>query len=114
MPQWTKWRASKAVRRSDGTFKKWLGGLTKGQLKKKENNFHGIQTHIGIEFRRQHGRKAKVGDCVRFKRKDGGYHEQAFWYVRTPHGWRKATHKTKPSAATIQAIIKRSRKGRKA
>ena len=105
-------RKSRLVRRADGTFKKWKGGRTLSQLKKKQNNFLGIQIHIGKEFVRQRGRKAKVGEVVRTKKKNGTYHKGAFWYIRTKHGWRKTRSTTKPSAATIKSICKRARKGR--
>lgn len=104
-------RKASLNRRKDGTFGPWKGGKTLAELPKKENNFHGIAVHIGKEYARQHGRPAKVGEAVRFKTKTGKYHEQAFWYVRTPHGWRRATHTTKPTAAQIRAICANSRKG---
>jgi len=113
MPQWTSKRASKCVRNSDGTFRKWIGGKTKSQLHKQENNYQGIAIHIGKEFKRQHGRPAKVGEMVRFKIKSGAYHKQAFWYIRTENGWRKSVTETrKPTVAEIRKQSMKSRKGR--
>lgn len=115
MPVWTKKRQQHVVRRKDGTFKKWKGGLDKKDLKKKQNNFHGIQIHLGKEYKRQNGAKAKLGDIVRTKNKDGSYHKQAEWYVRTKFGWRKTrTRDKKPTKSQILQIMKISRKGRKA
>ncbi len=111
MGQWTAKRKRALVRRADGTFKKWRGGRTKAQLKKKENTFQGIAVHIGKEYKRQHGRIARVGAIVRTKKKDGSYHRGAFWYVRTPKGWRKSGPQ-KPSRARIRAMCKKARKGR--
>lgn len=42
MTVWTAKRKRACVRRADGTFKKWRGGRTKAQLKKKENTFQGV------------------------------------------------------------------------
>ena len=106
-------RARAMTRRPDGTFGPWKGGQRKGQLKKKANTFHGIAVHIGKEFKRQHGRPAKVGDIVRFKRSDGTYHKQAEWYVKTKFGWRKSrTGQKRPGAGQIRKILTISRKGR--
>jgi hypothetical protein len=114
MPAWTRKRAAHLIRGQDGQFKDWLGGREKEDLKKKENNFHGIATHIGKEYERQHGRPASVGQAVRFKTKSGNFHKQAFWYVRTPDGWRKLDADTRPpTAAEINDLINRSRKGRR-
>ena len=107
--QWTAKRKRAAVRNPDGTFKEWRGGQRKQDMKKQKNNFHGIQTHIGKEFKRQHGRTAKVGDIVRTKKADGTHHKGAMWYIRTPHGWRKSGQYAKPSKAKIKEIIKKSR-----
>jgi len=100
-------------RRPDGTFLPWPGGYRKSELKKKENTAHGIRTHIGHEFVRQHGRPGRIGDCVRTKTQAGRYHQQADWYVRTPHGWRDTGSQRKPTPAQIQAMCKRARKGRR-
>jgi len=96
-------------RRPDGTFKEWPGGKRKSQLKKKRNTAHGIRTHIGKEFIRQHGRRAKVGECVRTKTKSGRYHKQADWYVRTPHGWRDTGSQRKPGPSEIRRLCQRAR-----
>ena len=110
--KWTKARQRAAVRRADGTFKKWRGGKTKAQLKKKRNTFQGIAVHIGKEFRRQRGRRARIGDIVRKKNKDGSYHRGADWYVKTKHGWRDTGSPIRPSAAKIKRLCARARKGR--
>ena len=109
---WTKKRKRACIRRADGSFKKWRGGRTKAQLKKKQNTFQGIAVHIGKEYVRQHGRAAKVGAIVRTKRKDGRFHKGAFWYVRTKHGWRSTGSTTKPSRARIRQLCRRARPGR--
>jgi len=113
MPKFTNKRKAALIRNPDGTFKEWRGGKTKAQLKKKENNFHGIAIHIGKEFKRQRGRTAKVGDIVRFKTKSGAYHKQAYWYIRTKNEWRRSPTMTrKPSKGTINSVNKNSRRGR--
>lgn len=111
MTVWTKKRRRACVRDRKGRFKLWRGGRTKAQLKKKKNTFQGIAVHIGKEYVRQHGRPARVGAIVRKKKSDGSFHRGAFWYVKTPNGWRKAGQR-KPSRAKIRALCRRSRKGR--
>ena len=59
MPRWTRTRAKKLTRRKNGTFKVWKGGKKKSELKKKRNSFQGIAIHIGYQFKKQNGRKAK-------------------------------------------------------
>lgn len=99
-------------RRANGTFGPWKGGKTKAQLKKKKNPFKGIAIHIGKEFVKQHGHKARVGSICRFKKLDGSFHRQAEWYVKTKHGWRKTrTRQRKPTRSQIINILKISRKG---
>ena len=112
MRKWTKKRKNACIRDSKGRFKKWKGGLTKAQLKKKRNTYQGIAIHIGKEYRRQHGRPARVGGIVRKRRKDGGYHRGADWYVRTRHGWRDTGSPIKPTRAKIKRICARARPGR--
>jgi len=108
----SKKRRSSLNRRSNGTFAPWRGGKTKAQLKKKRNPFQGIAIHIGKEFVKQHGRKAKVGSICRFKKSDGTFHKQAEWYVKTKSGWRKSrTRQRKPTRTQIARILKISRKG---
>lgn len=115
MPAWTPKRAARVRRRADGTFRVWTGGDTKAQLKKKENNYHGIQTHVGQQFKAQTGRRAKVGDIHRTKNADGTYNEQAWWYIKTRHGWRKSPHGTKkPTAEQVRLVMAAARPGRKA
>jgi hypothetical protein len=108
MPTWALSRESKVRRRKDGTFKAWPGG----RPDKRNSSFRGIHLHINNDFKAQHhGRAPRVGDVVRHKNKNGSYHEQAEWYIKTPYGWRKSlTGKNKPSAAQVKNQIKRSRK----
>ena len=87
--EWTKKRQKAVIRRKNGTFKEWKGGRDLKDMKKKENNFQGIKIHIGKEFKRQHGRTAKIGETVRTKNKDGTYNKNAQTYIKTPKGWRK-------------------------
>jgi len=113
MPKWTRERQRAVIRRKDGTFKEWKGGRALKDMKKQQNNFHGIASHIGREFVRQHGRPAKLGDIVRTRRKDGEYHKGASWYIKTPNGLRKSpTGTRKPSRKVIETVIRDSRKGR--
>ncbi len=115
MAQWSKRRARLARRRSDGTFKAWPGGTSIRNLKKKENTYHGIQTHIGKQFIAQTGRRAKTGDIHRTRKADGTFHRQAMWYVKTPHGWRKSpTEFRRPTPKEIRLIISTARAGRPA
>lgn len=113
MPAWNARRAARARRRPDGTFKAWTGGRTKASLPKKQNNYQGIAAHIGAAFKRDHGRPARTGDLHRTRKADGSYHAQAWWYVKTPHGWRKSPHGTRrPTPAEVAAIIGAARPGR--
>ena len=112
MPRWTKKRARRARRRADGTFRLWTGGRSKRDLAKKTNTVHGIRVHIGKEFIRQNGRRARVGDIVRTKKADGTYHRQADWYVRTPHGWRDTGSSRKPTADQIKRICAKAHPSR--
>jgi len=108
----SKKRRSALNRRPDGTFGPWKGGKTKARLKKKSNPFKGIAIHIGKEFAKQHGRRARVGSIVRFRKSDGSFHRQAEWYVKTKNGWRKTrTRQRKPTRAQLTRILKISRKG---
>jgi len=109
--RWTGNRQAACVRDSKGRFKTWIGGRRKSQLKKQQNNFQGIAIHIGKEYKRQRGRPAQVGAIVRKKKSDGSYHRGAFWYVRTPNGWRKFGSR-KPTTSQIRRICTKSRKGR--
>ena len=113
MRQWTRKRRRACIRDSKGRFKKWRGGRTKSQLKKKRNSYAGISVHIGREFARQKGRPAKTGDIVRKKRADGKYHRGADWYVKTRYGWRDTGSPRKPSRATIIRICQNARKSRR-
>lgn len=109
--RWTKERQRAAIRRPDGSFKEWKGGKDKDDLKVKTREYHGMKVHIGKEFKRQHGRKAKRFDIVRNKNKDGTYHDSTSWYVKTRHGWREAGQE-RPSKEEILEIDRRSRKSR--
>ena len=108
-------RKRKLTRRSDGTFQNWMGGKTKDQLKKKQNNFQGIAIHIGKEFTKQNNKTAQTGDTVRFKTLSGKHHKQAEWYVKTKYGWRK--HGPAKPSKTYLVKVKEGktghRKGRK-
>lgn len=115
MPRMTAKRKAACVRDSHGRFKVWKGGARLKDLPKQENNFHGIATHIGKEFSRQHGRPAKVGEVVRFKTADGTFHKQAEWYVRTANGWRKTRNYGSSLPAAVKArVMRTSRPGKKA
>ena len=73
-------------RRKNGTYGPWRGG-------KHGESHHGAMVKIGIEYKRQTGRKAKVGDVVRRKNLNGSYNKGSPWYVKTPHGWRPIVKK---------------------
>lgn len=83
---WTKSRSKKMVRGKDGKIRSWKGG-------KKGESHNGAMTRIGREWKRQHKRKAKVGDVVRDKNKDGSYNKGSPWYVKTLFGWRPVKKK---------------------
>ncbi len=112
----TPYRRSKCVRDKAGRFLRWLPGdgkkakhIKNYSPKWQNNNAHGIRVHIGMEFSRQHGRRARVGDVVRKKRKGGKYHKQAAWYVRTRYGWRDSGSTRRPTAAEVRGICQRAR-----
>jgi hypothetical protein len=112
VPRWTKARADRARRRADGTFRIWTGGRTLASLPKKQNNFHGIAVHIGKAFAKANGRPARTGDVFRWKNNDGTYNAHAWWYVKTPHGWRKSpTAARKPTPREVAAICRDARPG---
>jgi len=116
MPKWSRRRARLARRRPDGTFKAWPGGRSKAELPAdyKRQSFQGIGVHIGAGFKAEHGRAARTGDIFRWKRKDGRYHKLAFWYIKTPHGWRRSpTGTTRPTPKQIRQVCTSSRPGRK-
>lgn len=99
---------NRLIRNKNGTFRQWIGGITKG----KYTSFHGTMVHIGKEFTRQNNRPSGVGDVVRKKNKDGSYNKNAEWYVKTVYGWRRARTKNKPTKAQISKINRLSRPGR--
>lgn len=113
MPAMSRKRKRRLTRNPDGTFKVWSGGYTKNQLSKKVNNYQGIATHIGKQFKKQNGRTAKVGDIHRTKNLDGSYNKQAEYYIKTKNGWRKSPTRTKkPSKSIIRKVDENSRRGR--
>ena len=113
MPKMTRKRKKAMNRRADGTFGPWTGGKTKRQLKKPRQSQQGISIHIAAQFKKQRGRRAKVGDIVRTKRLDGKYHKGAYWYIKTHNGWRVSpTHTMKPSKAQIRKVDAASKPGR--
>ena len=97
------------VRNPDGTFKRFEGGQ---DARETGYTHHGTMTHIGKTFKKQRGRKAKVGDVHRTKKLDGHYHANAPWYVMTPHGWRKTSFTKKPTRAQVKRVCEKSRRGR--
>lgn len=105
-------RKKSLIRDSKGRIKKWKGGKSKKDLKKKKNNFQGISIHIGNEFKKQNGRTAKIGDSVRTKNKSGSFHKSAEFYVKTKNGWRSTGNQKKPTKAEIKKLNENSRKGR--
>ncbi len=110
MPTWTRARERKCIRNSDGTFRDWRGG--DGKRDDRDSSFRGMHIHTAADFKRQNGRAAEVGDVVRHKNRDGSYHEQAMWYVKTEHGWRRSpTEQRKPTEAEIRRVNERSRRG---
>ena len=80
--------------------------------KKTGYGHHGKVTHIGKRFKKQTGRKARVGDIHRTKKLDGSYNQNAPWYVMTRNGWRKTGFTKKPTRAQVKQVDSRSRKGR--
>ncbi len=113
MAKWNARRAKLARRRPDGTFLPWPGGRTKASLPKKEQTFHGIAVHLSAAFEAEHGRPPRVGDVHRTRKRDGTYHELAWWYIKTRHGWRKSpTGTRRPSAAVVRQVMFSSRPGR--
>ena len=114
MPRFSKKREARLIRGHDGRFREWIGGRELEDLPKQRNSFQGIATHIGIEFRRQHGHTAAIGEVVRTKRENGQFFDQANWYIRTPKGWRESSSETRrPMAEEIEAAIHKARRGRK-
>lgn len=102
-----------ARRRADGTFRAWPGGYTKTNMPHARGGQQGISVHIAAEFRKDHGRAPKVGDIHRTRTSTGAFHRAAYWYVLTPHGWRRAASETRrPTPAEIKAIVNHSQPGR--
>lgn len=99
----------KVKRDKQGRFKSWPGG---GDSKENGYSHHGTVVHIGQEFKRQNNRSSKVGDVVRKKTKDGSYHQQANFWIKTKHGWRETQFKRKPTKSQINEVLEKSRPGR--
>lgn len=113
MPAWTPTRARKVRRRADGTFLPWRGGRSLSTIRAQRQSFQGIAAHIGAGYRAQHGRPAKTGDLFRWRTSDGSYHRQAFWYIKTRHGWRRSpTGTAKPSPAVVRQVCANAKPGR--
>lgn len=95
----------KVTRNKNGTIRNFKGG--------EDTTWHSTRVRIGKEFKRQKGRKAKPGDVVRDKNKDGSYNKGSPWQIFTQHGIRKSpTGKKKPTKSQVTNQMKRSRKGR--
>lgn len=98
-------KKGKVTRKKNGTFFNFKGG--------ENTTYHGTKVKIGKEFKRQTGRKAKPGDIVRNKNKDGSYNAGSPWQIMTTHGWRKSpTGKKKPTNGQIKKTLNKSRPGR--
>ena len=73
--------------------------------KRRQSKHHAMMVRIGREFKRQNGKAAEPGDIVRRKKLDGSYDKGAFWYIRTPNGWRKSpSKKRKPTKSQIKRV----------
>ena len=103
------------IRDSHGRFKKWPGGRDIKDYPAKWRNWtqHGTRVHIGMEFKKQHNRRPRIGDIVRNKTKNGRYHKSAYWYVYTRYGWSVTASRSKPSTATIKRICANARPTRR-
>lgn len=115
MAKMTPARRALVRRRANGTFRVWPGGRTLADLPRHRRRQlqHGIGVHIGAGFAGEHGRRARSGDVFRWRRSDGRFHKQAFWYIRTPHGWRRSPTKgRRPSPSIIRTVIANARPGR--
>ena len=109
-PAWTPTRQAQVRRRKDGSFKSWPGGKPDNR----DSSAKGLKIHMDAMFRRLHERPSRVGDVVRMKNRDGTFHQQSWWYVKTEFGWRRSkTAQVKPTAAEVKDQIKRSRPGGK-
>jgi hypothetical protein len=95
----------KSSRNKNGTYRNHPG--------RENTTWHSTRIKIGKEFKRQKGRKAKPGDIVRDKNKNGTYNKGSPWHIMTNFGWRKSkTGKKKPTKSQISNQIKRSKPGR--
>ncbi len=80
--------------------------------KGKQSKYQAMMVKIGREFKRQNGKAAEPGDIVRRRKLDGSYDKGAFWYIRTPHGWRSSpSKKRKPTESQIKRVCLESKKG---
>lgn len=101
----------KPRRNKKGQIISWPGGKTAG--KKGDKTWHGTRIRLGREFKRQRKRKAKPGDIVRDRDKDGSYNRSSPWHIFTRFGWRKSpSGKKKPAKSTITRTLEGARKGR--
>ena len=81
--------------------------------KGKKSKHRALMVKIGREFKRQNGKTAETGDIVRRKKQDGSYDKGAFWYIRTPNGWRSSpSKKRKPTESQIRRVCQEPKKGR--
>ena len=109
MPKWTPEREARLIRDSKGRFQKWTGGKTRAQDPRNSSRA-GLYRHLTADFKRNQGRAPRVGDVHRCIDKDGTYHDQAFWYVRTKNEWRRSpTEQRKPTKSQIKKVNQRSR-----
>ncbi len=93
------------TRNKNGTIRNFKGG--------ENTTWHSTRIKIGNEFKRQKGRKAKPGDIVRDKNKNGTYNKGSPWQIMTFFGWRKSkTGKKKPTRSQVDKQIKSSKPGR--
>jgi len=104
-------RKKACVRDSRGRFKVWKGGLTKADLAKPRNRYHGLRVHIGQQFVEQNGRPATLGDTHLTLTAAGKPHKQATTYVKTQYGWRD-TGKRKPTRAEVRRVMQTARPSR--
>ena len=81
--------------------------------KSKQSKHRALMVRVGREFKRQNGRAARVGDIVRKKKLDESYDKGAFWYIRTPNGWRTSpSKKRKPTESQINRVCNEAKKGK--
>lgn len=92
-------------RRRDGTIRSWPGGSVE--------KWSRTRVRLGVEFRKQNGRAADIGDIVRSKAADGSYKGSSEWAVKTQYGWRSCrTGTKKPTRGEVEWVLLSSKKGR--